>query len=112
MPNPRPPCTAWISEQCTHALALPLYGSQPSAGICNQCAHYDGPARGVGDVVHAVTTATGIERVTRIARGGSCGACAQRRVALNKQSKTWLEWFKCRFQASTRSPSPKPPTEK
>lgn len=100
-------CAHMHEKECTHALALPLYGAFPSAGICNQCKHYEGPVRGAGDVVHAVTTATGIARVV-----GSCGACAERRVALNKQSKSWLEWFKCRFQASTRSPSPKPPTEK
>jgi hypothetical protein len=93
-------------RRCTCAKAPTFNCAVPSI-VCNQCAHYEGPARGVGDVVHAVTTATGIARVV-----GSCGACAERRVALNKQSKTWLEWFKCRFQASTRSPSPKPPTEK
>jgi hypothetical protein len=93
-------------RQCTCARAPTFNRAVPSI-VCGQCAHYEGPARGAGDIVHAVTTATGIARVV-----GSCGACAERRVALNKQSKTWLEWFKCRFQASTRSPSPKPPTER
>ncbi len=95
------------AHECTHAIALKLYGARPSPGVCNQCKHYEGPVRGAGDVVHAVTTATGIARVV-----GSCGACAERRVALNKQSATWLEWFKCRFLASTRSQSRKPPTAK
>jgi hypothetical protein len=94
-------------QECLNELALPIYGSHPSAGICAQCKHYEGPVRGAGDVVHAVTTATGIARVV-----GSCGGCAERRVALNKHSATWLEWFKCRFLASTRSQSRKPPTAK
>lgn len=82
MHNPRPPCTAWISEQCTHALALPLYGSQPSAGVCNQCAHYDGPARGVGDIVHTLATVTGLAAINRVVRG-DCGKCAKRRIDMN-----------------------------
>jgi hypothetical protein len=93
-------------RMCTCARAPTFNRAVPSI-VCNQCAHYEGPARGAGDIVHAVTTATGIARVV-----GSCGACAERRVALNKQSKTWLEWFKCRFQDTTRSLSRKRPTEK
>ena len=65
--------------------SLGLFGGRPSPGVCAGCEHYDGPARGLGDRVAAVTRATGIaavagalERVT----GRPCG-CARRRAALN-----------------------------
>ena len=53
--------------------------------VCARCPSYEGPSRGLGDIVHAVTTVTGIaagaralERIT----GTPCG-CAARRAALN-----------------------------
>jgi hypothetical protein len=68
-----------------HPVALPLYGDRPSAGVCRRCEHYEGPARGAGDLVEKAARLTGIkaavkavERVT----GKPCG-CAQRRAELN-----------------------------
>jgi hypothetical protein len=43
--------------------------------ICARCPQYDGPIRGFGDVVHAVTKVAGIK---------ACGGCQQRRDALNR----------------------------
>ena len=43
---------------------------------------YDGPARGLGDVVHRVAEVTGVARVVK-AVGGDCG-CQKRREALNQ----------------------------
>jgi hypothetical protein len=78
-------CTHHRAERCTNALALPVYGAEPSPGICAQCEHYEGPARGLGDRVAAVTRATGIAAATRVVSrvtGKPCG-CAQRRARLN-----------------------------
>jgi hypothetical protein len=47
--------------------------------ICDQ---YDGPPRGAGDVIYAITTATGIAKAVDTVTGG-CGGCARRRAALN-----------------------------
>lgn len=58
---------------------------QIAPGICAQCEHYEGPARGLGDRVAAVTRATGIAAATRVVSrltGKPCG-CAQRRAKLN-----------------------------
>lgn len=81
-------CKHHQNGRCTNALALPLYGAEPSPGICGVCEHYAGPARGLGDVVHAVAKATGVAAVARTVErvtGRPCG-CAARRAALNKLS--------------------------
>ena len=68
--------------------SLGLYGGRPSPGVCAQCDRYDGPARGLGDVVHAVAKATGVAALARTVErvtGRPCG-CAARRAALNKLS--------------------------
>ncbi len=83
----RPACTNYRDNACHSALALPLYGAHPSAGICRVCPYYDGPSRGLGDVIHKVTTRTGIARAVKIvsnATGKPCG-CEERRRALNEQ---------------------------
>lgn len=54
---------------------MELYGGKPSFGICLRCPQYDGPARGVGDVVAKITKAVGIK---------PCGGCAKRRAAMNQ----------------------------
>jgi hypothetical protein len=46
----------------------------PSAERCSSCANYEGPARGLGDIVASVTKSVGIS---------PCGNCHERRVALN-----------------------------
>lgn len=81
-------CTHYQDGRCTNALALPLYGDEPSPGICGICEHYTGAPRGLGDIVHTVAKATGVAAVARTVErvtGRPCG-CAQRRAALNKLS--------------------------
>lgn len=71
--------------ECTHALALPLYGARPSRGVCRRCEHWDGPARGAGDLVAKVARWTGTKAAVRAletATGRKCG-CAGRQKALN-----------------------------
>jgi hypothetical protein len=46
---------------------------------CADCEHYDGRARGLGDVIHRVAKATGVSRVIP----KSCG-CQKRREVLNE----------------------------
>ena len=58
------------------------FGGQPSLGVCRACPHYDGPPRGAGDVVAAITVATGIAAVVKAVAGNDCG-CAQRQQMLN-----------------------------
>ena len=86
-------CTHHRDGLCTNALALPLYGAEPSPGICAQCEHYDGPARGLGDRVAAVTRATGIAAAARVVSRVTTRAAAAMPVAL--------------VTAATRSPSPR-----
>lgn len=65
--------------------SLGLYGGRPSPGVCSICRSYDGPPRGVGDVVHAVARFTGAARVAKAVEsmtGKPCG-CSERRAALN-----------------------------
>jgi hypothetical protein len=75
-------CAHHKNGRCTNALALPLYGDNPSAGICRRCEHYDGPDRGLGDTVHRVARATGVTRVVKRVTCGGCG-CQKRRESLN-----------------------------
>jgi hypothetical protein len=53
----------------------PITGLRASTKRCSLCPHYDGPARGLGDVVASVTHAVGIT---------PCGGCSERRQALNQ----------------------------
>lgn len=58
---------------------------QAARFYCAGCEFYDGPPRGLGDVVHDVAKSTGIAHVTRKISGlikKDCG-CAARRQALN-----------------------------
>jgi hypothetical protein len=76
-------CKHHVGGECTNSLVLPVVGPHPSAGVCMHCDHYDGPPRGAGDIVHAVTSATGIARAVKAVVGKNCG-CAARRAALNQ----------------------------
>lgn len=67
------------ADVCRHA-KLPRL--ETTAERCRTCPHYDGPARGLGDVVHRVAEVTGVARVVK-AVGGDCG-CQKRREALNQ----------------------------
>lgn len=76
-----------LEGRCTNAVALPLYGDRPSQGVCGICAHYDGPARGLGDVVERAARITGVKRVVKAVEkvtGRKCG-CDERRAALNAE---------------------------
>jgi hypothetical protein len=76
-----------LDGRCTNALALPLYGDRPSKGVCGVCAHYDGPARGLGDVVERAARVTGVRRIVKTVEqltGKKCG-CDARRAALNSE---------------------------
>jgi hypothetical protein len=50
---------------------------------CAACPFYNGPARGLGDVMHAVARATGVAAVVH-AVAPDCG-CAERRKSLNER---------------------------
>ena len=63
-------------DKCVHPT---LRGATDDAR-CAACPSYAGSSRGLGDVVHSVAVATGIDAV---ARKVGCGGCAQRRAALN-----------------------------
>ena len=65
-------CNYYGTETCPHGLS-------PSLGTCKGCNLYEGPARGVGDVVH-----TALKPVARVLRMTGCGGCQKRREALNK----------------------------
>lgn len=76
------------ARRCLHMHDGPVCGLQlaepqalPSA--CETCPHYAGDMRGLGDAVHAVAKATGIETVVGTLTGNKCG-CKRRRVALNR----------------------------
>lgn len=76
-------CRNLIDGRCTHAEASAAFGPTPSAGVCGVCPHYDGPARGLGDVVEKVARATGVAQVVKVVVKGDCG-CTKRRAALNQ----------------------------
>ena len=76
--------------KCSHANGafcgkegIPNFGL-PIVTSCRRCEHYAGPSRGLGDVIHRVTEATGIAHVTRVVTGGKCN-CQARREALNEK---------------------------
>lgn len=68
----------WCTEQRSVAHQL-----RPSPGVCSVCPHYDGPARGLGDIVHTVAQVTGVAAVVN-AVAPDCG-CQQRRETLNER---------------------------
>jgi hypothetical protein len=74
-----PSCRYEINPlECSHP---EIFGST-SAEKCASCSKYRGRPRGLGDVVHSITTATGIAKAVDTVTGG-CGGCAARRAALN-----------------------------
>ena len=79
-------CVHHVGGACMNALALPLYGTRPSSGVCRICDHYDGPPRGAGDIVHTVAVALRIDAAADFVAQSlglpDCG-CAQRRADLN-----------------------------
>lgn len=75
-------CVHLIQLRCTHAEASARFGDEPSEGVCGVCPHYDGPARGAGDVVHKVLERTGVANIVKKVTKSHCN-CLQRRAALN-----------------------------
>ena len=65
--------------KCEH----PVLAGDASPERCASCASYRGRPRGLGDVVHTITHATGIAQAVDRLTGGPCGGCAARRAALN-----------------------------
>lgn len=62
--------------------SLGLYGGRPSSGVCRQCSSYDGPPRGLGDVIDTGLKKTGVKKVVRKIVG-DCLGCEKRRTKLN-----------------------------
>ena len=60
---------------CTHTEEVLLRGPIVTAERCSSCANYEGPARGLGDILASVTHAVGI---------APCGGCQKRRERLNE----------------------------
>ncbi len=71
-------CRYLLEHVCT-CPQCSLVGALPHPSVCVQCAHYDGPVRGAGDVVHTVAVALGVDKLV----GKDCG-CAERRRMLNE----------------------------
>lgn len=77
-------CRHHIQLRCTHLEAVEAFGDDPSEGICRICPHYDGPARGLGDIVETVARVTGAAHIVKTVTRGQCN-CPQRRAALNER---------------------------
>jgi hypothetical protein len=72
-------CVHLRDRQCV----LGLCNKFPALTCCNRCPKYDGPSRGLGDVVAKVAKVTGADRVVKAVTGGDCG-CGKRRAKLNR----------------------------
>jgi hypothetical protein len=72
-------CKYMIQERCTNRLALPLYGAQPSPGVCSACEYRNG-LRGLGDALAWVLSFTSAKRI----QSKGCGGCKRRQAALNR----------------------------
>ncbi len=64
-------CVHHVGGACMNALALPLYGASPSAGVCRVCAHYDGltrkyPNANFPNVVNLTSTVAGTTQAVAI----------------------------------------------
>lgn len=82
-------CAHWSRCHCVECGCCDkgLYGGQPSYGVClTLCTDYDGPSRGIGDIISKVATAARIPK---------CGGCRKRQRKLNAlQNKTLDELSK------------------
>lgn len=77
-------CRFDSSDYCHNAIANERDGvNTPSKSRCGSCPNYEGPARGLGDVVATVARVTGVDAAVK-AVAPDCG-CAQRRAALNEK---------------------------
>jgi hypothetical protein len=67
-----------VVDRCIH----PTLRGEASDARCAVCPSYKGSPRGLGDIVHSIAKATGIEAAVNLATDGKCN-CPQRRAALN-----------------------------
>ena len=77
-------------ESCEHRVgpfcAEGHHAGMPTDQECDECMHYKGKSRGVGDKLHKVLHTLGIDKVAETMtkrQGKSCG-CGKRRSKLNK----------------------------
>ena len=76
-------CNRLLDGSCMDAIARTEHRTdRPTEFMCRACWRYDGPARGLGDIVHTVAQVTGVAAVVK-AVAPDCG-CEQRRQALNQ----------------------------
>lgn len=80
-------CIYFQNPRCLNAMSDATFLKDVDENICSQCSHYSGRARGAGDVLHSITTATGISKVVKAIVGDDCG-CQKRRAALNAMLPT------------------------
>ncbi len=66
---------------------LGLFQGKPKASDCDECEHYSGEARGLGDRVHKVMKTTGVASIVKRVKPQGCG-CGKRRAALNRMYPT------------------------
>ena len=67
-------CIHLQKAKCQHPEGL-AFGRLPKNADCVACPHYQGPSRGVGDIVANITKSIGFR---------PCGGCQKRREALNR----------------------------
>mgnify|MGYP006283361925 CR=1 FL=1 len=68
-------CKHLLAGRICDSQAAEFRGSWVSCGVCAACPSYEGPARGLGDVIASATKAVGVE---------PCAPCQKRREALNQ----------------------------
>ncbi len=67
-----------IADDGGAVCSLNLCHTEDLSACCESCESYEGPMRGVGDVVARATKAVGIK---------PCGGCQKRREALNRMTQ-------------------------
>lgn len=75
---------------CKHKLGtnckLGHMNYRPSDHYCSACQDYEGKARGLGDIIHSVASATGLDKLAKKIEEKTqkpCG-CKERRTKLNQ----------------------------
>lgn len=74
-------CVHLVQARCSNS-ACRFNGKVVANTVCAACADYEGPDRGLGDVVHRVAQATGLTKVVKTVFKSDCG-CEKRRATLN-----------------------------
>ena len=76
-------CVHLRINRCSMAQAKTV-GQPVTRSMCANCPHYEGCARGLGDVVATVARVTGVASVVKAVTGGNCG-CNSRKQMLNEK---------------------------